>query len=1059
MVMKQIFTGIWFPNIGGSNLHFRLRCLLQTVVFCMLLIIPALLNGQEASGQKNISITGKVIDESTKEAVPGANVIIAGTTTGTVTDLNGNFKITVNDESAVLKISFLGYKVQDIPVGNQTTINVNLVQEVSSLDEVVVIGYGTIAKQNITTSVSKVNPNDVPKAANSSASQLLFGRASGLQTTQQSSEPGGNISLSIRGRGNPLIIVDGIAYPNDDLNPSSGVISLNNVNRGGIANINPDDIESMEVLKDASAAIYGIGAANGVILVTTKKGKAGKIKVTYDGSRSIVKNMDYVEPLSPKEYMQYYNEFTKEAYWASKSMQPFGPFKQKNPTGLFSDSLINNAGNGTDWLGKILRTGIIDNHNININGGSDKVVYYVSGNYFNQKGTIVNSDLNRFMGKVDLTINLNKYLKLNTAFNATRSNFTNGMSGYQQNGEGSQGYSALQAAIAYPTYLPVRDAQGNYSIFQQIGNPVSLLDIIDKTQQSALFSKVALDFEIIPKMLTGKILYGNNYETSVRTYFIPSTVYFQSMNKARGSIDNSQRQNQTFSGYVNFKKQLFEIVNLDLMGGYEQNTSDYFNNGMTASGMLDGLEVNNMGSASARDIVSSSKGIDKKRSYFTRANLDILDRYLVSFVFRYDGIDKFFPKNKYASFPSVSIGWKMSKESFLKDIQAIDLIKLRASIGVTGDASNITNNAYGVYSAASDNLAYFNNGSAVYVPYIATSTDLPNLNWQKTVNTNLGLDFGFFKNRVSGSFEYFYDKISNLLANQYNSPLSVLPKSYGNDGQQVRNGWEISLKTVNISTKDFQWDMILNISHYLYRWEKRAANSNLQSYVGAKDPVNAIYVYPTNGIITIGDSIYPSQYTVGGGKVAKLGCPKFVDRDHNDTIDNKDVVMYNKDPNLIIGLGNNFRYKGFDLTIFFYSQFGARDFNNSYAWASSYYMGNLNPNGTTAAVKDSWSLLNPKGTLPGATYNESGLGLNTGTDVTVQKKDFVRCRNITLGYTYIPKNTMFFASLRVFADVQNPFIITNYKIVDPEVQATAVKGGAAPYPMTRTYSFGINLNF
>jgi TonB-linked SusC/RagA family outer membrane protein len=1009
-----------------------------------------------------ISISGKITDSNNGESIPGASVLIEGTTNGVISNMDGEYSINVPNADATIICSFVGYEQAKQKVGDKRKIDFALISDVKALDEVVVVGYGTIAKQNLTTSVSKVKTDDVPKAANNSVNQLLFGRAAGLKTTQQSAEPGGKIDLSIRGRGAPLVVIDGVAYPSDELNPSSGVISLNNINRGGIANINPDDIESIEILKDASAAIYGIGASNGVVLITSKKGKAGKLKVNYDGSRSMVKNMPYLEPLSPTDYMTYWNQFSKDYYWASKNMEPFGSRPSRIPKSLFlySDAEIANPPAATDWLGQVLRSGSIDNHNINISGGNDRVVFYISGNYFNQIGTIVNSDLRRFIGKANMTIHLSKSIRISTTINATRSNYTNGMSGYQAGGSGPQGYGALQAAIAYPTLLPAKDADGNYSKFGLIGNPLSLLTIKDKTQQSALFANTSLDIDIIPKMLSAKIQYGNNFETALRTFFVPSTVFYQMLYQSRGAIDNSQRQTQTLTGILNFKKNFKNLVNLDILAGYEQNSSDHYFNGLSASGMLDAMEYNSMGAAPNRDQLFSEKRVDRKRSYFTRGNFDLLDRYLVSLTYRYDGIDKFFHNKKYAGFPSASVGWKISKEPFLSSATFIDILKVRASIGLTGDASGVLNAAYGTFSPDTKDQTYFDNGATVYTPYYLTAYDLPNLEWQKTKNTNIGLDFGFYKNRISGSVELFKDEITNLLNSKTTAQLAILTSVYANGGKQVRSGYDISLKTVNVASKAFQWDMIINMSHYQYRWEQRYSNMGLQSYVGAKDPVNAIYVFPTKGIIQIGDSIPAYQKTFGSGNAAKPGCPLFVDKNGDDSITNADVEMYNPDPKLIIGWGNNFRYKNFDLGVFFYSQLGAKDFNNAYAWSNAAGFGNGNAGGSTAYVKESWSTTHPEGTLPGASYDEWTLGLTARPDVTVQSKDFIRCRNITLGYTYKPsENFKYFSSVRIYADVQNAFLITNYKIMDPEVQYISVKGGSAPYPMARTYSFGISLNF
>lgn len=989
-------------------------------------------NTQSVSQQQK-TVSGKVTDSS-GATLPGVSVVVKGTTTGTITDFKGSYTLANVPANATLQFSFVGMKAQEIAVGVKSTINVTLVEDAIGLEEVVAVGYGTTTKQNLTTSVSQVKPGDIPVAANSSVNQLLFGRAAGLQVSTQSAEPGGNINLSVRGRGNPLIIMDGIVVPNDQLEPKPGITELDGVKRGGLGNINPADIESIEVLKDASAAIYGVAASNGVILITTKKGKAGRMNISYDASHSVVKNMPYLEPLSPKDYMTYYNIFAKDCYDVT--------------TPKFSATDIANAGAGTDWVGQVLRAGSMDNHSLNINGGSDKVIYYFSGNYFNQVGTMENSGLSRYNGKMNISFVLNKFLKFNTSVNASRNNYTNSTAGWQNGGSGAMGFGSLQAALAYPTYLPLKDANGKNTQFVGIGNPVSLLTINDKTNSSSLFSTFSLDIDIIPKTLSAKLLYGNNLDNASRNFYIPSDVLFGLVYQSRGAISTQQRQNQTMEATVMYKKKFANIVDLDAMAGCGQYLYDENGSGMTATDMLDATGTNNMGAAPSRNSMTSYRNFEKKRSYFARANFGILDRYLVSLVYRADGIDKFFPENKYASFPSASVGWKISKAAFMQNLTFIELLKLRASVGVTG--LPIGTAAYGQY-IADDNQAYFDNGTTVYTPYYQTAIDQPNLKWQKTVNNNIGLDFGLFKNRISGSVDLFQDKITNLLTKRATNQLSMIGNAYDNGGSQVRSGFEFSLKSTNIATRNFDWDMVVNVTHYLWRWDTRYNNQDLQKYEGIKDPVRAIFVYQTNGILKTGEA--PSAWQPAAAKMP--GAPKFVDVNSDGVLDYKDVVMYNKDPELILGFGNNFRYMNLDLGVFFYAQFGAKDFNNTLRWSDPKGIGGGGQSATTD-IKDVWSTANENGTLPGGKYTESALGLPTSIDTYLSSKDFVRCRNITLGYTIkSPAVAKYFSSLRVYADVQNPFIFTKYN-GDPEVQAI---GTPAPYPMARTYSFGINVNF
>lgn len=983
------------------------------------------------------TISGNIHDGN-GEPLIGASIVVRGTQSGSVTDMNGKFTLEA-PYGAQLIISYIGYLEQTIKVDNQSFLKIILEEDTRNLDEVVVTGYGTVNKSNLTTSISKVAVSKLPVVSNSSVNQMLAGRAAGLQVNQQSAEPGGNVNLSIRGRGNPLVVVDGVVVPNNELEPGSGNSEFNSVKRGGLGNVNPDDIESIEVLKDASASIYGVAASNGVILITTKKGKAGKMNVSYNGSRSYVQNMKYLEPLNPADYMTYYNTFTKDYNGAAPK---------------YTASDIANVGQATDWLGLVLRNGSIDNHSVNINGGSDKVTYYFSGNYFNQLGTLVNSDMNRFSGKLNLSVQLSKIFKFTTNVSANRTNYTNSQAGWQTGGSGTQGFGALQAAISYPTYLPVYDANGKYNQFATTGNPVSLLTIADKTNLSSVFANFMLDVDLIPKMLTAKILYGNNLENSTRNLYIPSDVFFGQIYQARGYLNTGQRQNQTLEATVAFNKNFNDIFTVDALAGFGQYVYDDNGSGISALNMLDAIGTDNLGAAPTKDAISSYKNYEKKRSYFAKANFGLYDKYLLSLVYRADGIDKFFPENKYASFPSASAAWKLSNESFLKDIKAIELIKLRGSIGVTG--MPIGTAAYGLYSPeATSQLAFFDNGASIYTPYYQTAIDQPDLKWQKTVNTNFGFDFGFFKNKISGSIDVFSDKITNLLTVRSTDQLSYIGSAYANGGSQVRDGYEIAIKTTNIDTKDFTWETTANLTHYAWRWDTRYSNQDLQKFVGEKDGVNTIYVFKTDGILQTGET--PSAWQPAQAQMA--GAPKLVDVNSDGTLDYNDVVKFNADPNLVLGLGNSLRYKDLDFGIFFYAQLGAYDFANTLLWANAKSMAS-GTQGATTDIKDAWSSINPDGYLPGAAFDESALGLPAALDTKLSSKDFLRCRSISLGYNiHSPALSKYFSNLRIYADVQNAFTITGFKGTDPEVQAANVKGAPAPYPMARTYSLGLNVNF
>lgn len=990
------------------------------------------------------------------EPLSGATITVKGKNKSVVTDANGSFSINAS-ASDVLTASYIGYTNQEGKVGSGTSFNFIMNASTTSMDEVVVVGYGTMARKNLTTAVSKVDPKNVPSAANNSVAQLLFGRAAGLRVVQQSAEPGGNINISIRGRGNPLIVVDGIAMPYEGLEPGIGNAArgeLNGVRRGGFAGLNPDDIESIEVLKDASASIYGVAAANGVIFITTKKGSAGRSNVTYDGSHSWVRNMKYFEPLNASEYMKYYNSFKKDQYLLTNNMAPFGATAPGTFTVPYTDAQIQSAGEGTRWLDQVLRSGSIDNHTIGVNGGTDKTTYYFSGNYFNQVGTVRGSGLQKYTGKMNISVKLSRFLTLNTSVNASRSNYQNSTAGWQTGAAGGQSFGALQAALGYPSTIPIRDSAGKYSLttLNTTGNPVSLLDITDKTNYNALFANLSLDINIIPKLLTGKILYGNNTEQATRDFFIPSTTFYDQQFRTRGALSQSYRQYQTMEAYLSLKKSISNFVNIDAIAGVGQYPRDSYGFTEEAKDMKDAIGTTALSSGKEFN-VSSYKTYDNKRSFFSRASFDFLDRYVVALSYRYDGYSNFFPQNKYAGFPGVSLAWKASNESFLKNVKAINLLKFRGSYGVVGNLDFATL-AYGTFIPDPFVLS-FDNGAANYTAYYQNALDHPNLQWPKTIMKNVGIDFSLFKDRVSGSIEWFRDDLTRILKSDNNTgPLSFISTEPINGAHQVRKGFEIGLNTTNYRSANLQWNSIVNFSTSQWTWEDRFPNTDLPKGAQVQDPVNSIYVFQTNGLLQIGKTASAWQPAAAN----KPGSPIFVDRNADKVLDEKDIVRYRIDPKASIGFGNTLRYKKLDLGIFFYAQYGGYGYNYNMQWSDP---GNLLAG--TGGVKqeaDVWTTSNPAGKLPGVAYNESALGLFAGVDTRLEKTDFIRCRNITLGYNLNSASlAKYVKNIRIYADVQNAFIITDYKIGDPELLTRGVKGAPAPYPMARTFSMGLKANF
>lgn len=1016
-----------------------------------------------ASAQTNVA-KGKVVDEN-GESIIGASIVVKNDSKkGTITDMDGNFSLPEVANGMVLEITYIGYQPQTIKY-NGKALDVTLLEDKQVLNEVIVTGYGAVQRKNLTTAISKVKGDDVIKTGTTNMGQMLLGRAAGLQATMSSAQPGGGIDMNIRGGGQPLYVVDGVVMPTGSLEGGSGgsmTVVPSNVNRAGLADINPEDIESIEVLKDASAAIYGVNAANGVILITTKKGKQGKMKVSYDGSLSLVTNYKYLEGISGQDYMKYVNAFHKDLYLYNHQMAPYGPNAYDGgSTDPFTAEEIANA-QTTDWTDEVLRNGSISSHNITLQGGTEKLSYYLSGNYYNQVGTVKKSDYERFILRANVGAQLTKWLKLTTTINYNKMSNGNGMVGGSSKGRGGQGNGSLASALAFPSYASIYDEDGNYNTLGRLfNNPYALNTISDRSNQYGFYANFAFDINIIPEMLSARLLYGYNKEHQKREVFIPSDVYYDMLFLARGSVETSERDNTTMEATLSFDHRFFQdklSVNAVVgMGRYLNHNSGL---GVAYNEINDAIGNDNIGAASGKIVPSSWRGAAEKRSQFGRASIDFLDRYVLSGTLRRDGTDKFFPNKKYAWFPSASVAWKIYNEPFMRDINWINMLKLRASYGVTGN-DNLGSSLYGAYTAFID--VKFDQNKTSYTPYKLSSADYPNVTWEKTIMKNIGLDYSVLNDRINGSIDFFWNDITNMLGTAVSEGLTMFGSYPINGGHIRRYGWDATLNTVNVKTKDFQWNSVLTLSHYNSVWKERFPNYDyLDFQVRDDEPVAARYFYRTDGIINSDKSNMPASQPEG---YQQPGCPIIKDINGDGEITVDDVEMANEIPNLYWGFGNTFMWKGFDLNFFIYSQLGLNKYNYAYGWAS--HPTTRESTSPAALVADAFcTTLNPNGTLPGIAYDYANTALpgGAGTDLHWENASFLRVRNITLGYTFKQKTLgalkNYLSSLRIYVDAQNPFTFTSFKYFDPEVRTGgSYKGDKAEYPMTRTFSVGLKVQF
>lgn len=1031
-----------------------------TMVNDKIVVTPLFQTRQESV---DVTVSGRIIDR-TGEPVIGASALIQGTATGVVTDADGRFSLNVR-KGNVLVFSSLGYADQEYKVGSSNrNLEIVLEEDFEMLNEAVAVGYGSTLRKNLTTSIATIKTDKVSKVANSNMSQLLMGKAAGLRASISSTQPGGNVDVSIRGGGTPIYIVDGIMMPSGSLEVGNGSIETpNSINRAGLAGLNPGDIESIEVLKDASAAIYGINAANGVILITTKKGSEGAPRVTLESSYSFVRNYKYLEPLSSEEYMNFANIFSKENYLLNHEMYPYGVNEYDGGwSPVFYPDQIASA-TSVNWLDYILRPGHINNHSLSITGGNKYVKYYIGGNFYDQQGTVINSGMRRYTLRTNLSAQIFPFMKISTVLNINSTDFVN--SNADGGGAGGVGKDALQSALMFPPNYSVYDAEGNYMRYRSTANPAEMAMYEDNTKSSGWYANITADINLYKDILTLRGLYGLNRETAKRSLYIPTTMlWYEVAGVSRGHIGNASRDDQTMEAMLMYKQNFADIVNVDAvvgLGVYNQSGEglevDYKN-------ANDNIGPDNIAAAEGPFTPTSSRWENEKRSQFARVGVDVLDRYVISGTVRRDGTDKFFPGKKYAWFPSVSAAWKISNEPFMKNVKWINLLKLRASYGVTG-RDNLGTALYGLYINA-PSYVKFDNNQINYIPYIKSGADYPDVTWEKTIMKNIGIDFHLLNNRIWGSVDLFRNDVTDLLGQAPGEPLSMVGTRPVNYGHYFRSGFDATLNTVNVKAGGFTWSSMLTLTHYNMYWVERTENYDYQEYqIRENEPMNANYYYHVTGIINADRSNMPDSQLSLGANSQTPGYPIIEDRNKDGIIGIEDIYMDDTLPKISIGFGNTFTYKNFDLDIFLYGQFGSTRYNYAFAWANAGTLSYGPPQNSNQFAYTLWnSQTNTNGTLPGiATTKSDALPGNAGWDLGRQDASFVRVRNITFGYNLSGKYLGNVLSkridgIRLYVDFQNPFTFTKFSGVDPEIYI-GNSSSPAGYPMTRSYSLGAKFNF
>ncbi len=982
---------------------------------------------------QQIAVKGHVKDTA-GEPVIGANVLVKGTTNGTITDFNGNFMLNV-PKDAILSVSFVGYKSAEVKAA--PSVMITLEDDSQVLDAVVVIGYGSVKKNDMTGSVTAIKPDKLNKGLITNAQDMMTGKIAGVSVISKGGALGAGATIRIRGgsslaaENDPLIVIDGLAMDNKGVKGLSNPLSM----------VNPNDIESFTVLKDASAtAIYGSRASNGVIIITTKKGQAGaRPSLSYDGNLSVSTVKSTVDVMDGDRFRSFIKDI-----WGEESE---------------AYSKLGNA--NTDWQKEIFRAAVSTDHNLTISGGLKNMPYRVSFGYTNQNGIVKTSKFERYTASVSLAPSFFKdHLKVNANLK--------GMIAKNRYADSN----AVGSAVSFDPTQSVRsdDPYHQYCFdgyFQwntdasslnddtwkrtfntnAPGNPVALLEEKnDRAISKSLIGNLELDykFHFLPDLHAhvngGMDLSTGKQYTDVSPYSSTNNYY------GNYGWEEKDKYNLSLNAYLQYSKDFTEKHRFDVMAGYEwqhfHDTSDqeYWGLYPLSNNVVEnrGRRYNNTASGSATESYLVS--------FFGRINYTLLDRYLFTATVRQDGSSRFHKDNRWGLFPSFALGWKLKEEAFLKEIDVLSDLKLRLGYGITGQ-QNINSGDY-PYLAV-----YETNKDGAYYPILGDGTTYrpnaynPDLKWEKTATYNVGLDFGFLNNRINGAVDYYYRKTTDLLNSVFVSAgTNFKNKVLSNVGSLENSGIEFSIHSKPVVTTDWTWDLGFNITYNKNEITKLTTGDSENHYVAAGDNIGGgrdmkamahAVGHPASSFY-----VYQQVYDENGKPIEN----EFVDRNGDGIINGDDRYFYKKPTaDVLMGLTSRLSYQSWDFS------FSLRASLNNYVY-NSVEAGGSDCNPTSVY---SFGALNNR-PLMGVANNIQSKNDNTLlSDYFVQNASFMKCDNITLGYSF---KKLFGAPIggRVYAAVQNVFTITKYKGLDPEVE-NGLDNNIYPRPLTTL--IGLSLTF
>ncbi len=1004
-------------------------------------------------------VSGQVTDVVTNEPLPGVNVIVKGSAVGTTTDKTGHFTIEIPDQATVLVFSFVGFEKAEIPVGNQTVLNVSMKLDNMALDEVVVVGYGTQKKSDLTGSISTVTNKEITQLPVDRIEQGLQGRIAGVQVTQGSGAPGAALSVRIRGS-------NSIQYGNDPLYVIDGFPI-----GGSSVYINPNDVETITVLKDASAtAIYGSRGANGVVIITTKKGKSGKTQIEYDtyyGFQNVTKKIDL---LNAQEFATLDRQFWSVFRNGSLLSRAYTPEQ------------ISGMGEGTDWQDAIYRTAPIQSHNISIRGGNEKTRFSLSGNYFNQDGIIINSNFTK--GNIGLNIehSVNQRLEIGASLsmNYNRDNpIAHSTAGHSSSGVV---YAALQSS---PT-LPVKNPDGSYSSQNKlwtnegiytnpaIQNPV---EMAERSQNKSTNSRVLGNFYTkfkLAEALTAKVSFGAYMSNSKYRSYVPSDFVNSLTTGGTASISSNELINWINENTLTYKKTFNNRHQLEALTGFTlqresseslaASSQDFFTN-------ITGY--NNLGLGTVAQFPSSGYSRWSMASFLGRINYEFDNKYLLTASARYDGSSRFGNNNRFGFFPSAAFAWRVIEEDFLSDINWLSDLKLRTSIGITG------NQSIPLYQ----NLQTFGLGSPYVIGNDFVTTITPgalvnkDMKWETTRQFDFGVDVGLFNNRINLVADYYNKTTRDLLFNVSIPRQGGYSSSLMNVGSVRNHGFEFGLNAV-VLDNNLKWNFSGNISFNRNKVVKladadRFFGSSISSYMIQRNggAGSVIMVGQPIGVFwgNIHDGLWQTQEAYDAGHMAGNGnsgpgFENYRDVDGNGVFEEglDETVIGNPHPNFIFGINNTLSYKGLDLSIFIDGTQGNDVLNlnlidlttqiNGMNGLSSYKGAWTGP-GTSNSIAKIDRPAGRQGTFP-----------NRASTNYIEDGSFARLRNLTLGYNIPVSNISFLSKVRVYVAAENLLTLTKYSGYNPEVNSlgnnnTVFGVDMNAYPQAKTFRLGLQVGF